>query len=140
MSDRIFIDSNIFIYAKIISNDTSKQKIAQDLISSASNSNGFISTQVIKEVSNVFCKKQIDFNILREYIELFYSIFTVGIVEKRELLKAIDIQERYKLQYYDSLIIGSALEQNCNILYSEEMQHGQVIEEQIKIMNPFADI
>ena len=135
MSDRIFIDSNVFIYAKITSNDISKQKIAQELISSSSDV--VISTQVIKEVSNVFCKKQIDLNILREYIALLYSNFTIKDIDKRDLLKAIDIQERYKLQYYDSLIIASALGHNCTKLYSEDMQHGQVIENTLQITNPF---
>ncbi|SFO87434.1 PIN domain-containing protein [Hydrogenimonas thermophila] len=52
-------------------------------------------------------------------------------------IKAIDIKEKYKLQYYDSLILATALENGCNILYSEDMQHNQIIENQLKIINPF---
>lgn len=52
-------------------------------------------------------------------------------------LKALDIKSRYKLQYYDSLIIATALENVCDILYSEDMQHGLVVDNQLKIINPF---
>ena len=52
-------------------------------------------------------------------------------------IKALKIKEKYKLQYYDCLIIATALENACTILYSEDMQHGQIIENQIKIINPF---
>ena len=52
-------------------------------------------------------------------------------------IRAIKIKEEYKLQFYDSLIIATALENNCNILYSEDMHHGQIIENSLKIINPF---
>ncbi len=43
-------------------------------------------------------------------------------------IKAIKIKKKYKFQYYDSLILATALENNCTILYSENMQHEQIIE------------
>ena len=52
-------------------------------------------------------------------------------------LKAIEIKERYQLQFYDSLILATALENGCNIVYSEDMQNGQVIDNQLTIVNPF---
>ncbi len=55
-------------------------------------------------------------------------------------MDAIDIREKYKFQYYDSLIIATALENKCTILYSEDMQHGQIIERQLKIINPFREL
>ena len=50
--------------------------------------------------------------------------------------KAIEIKHRYQYSYWDSLIIASALESNCSILYSEDMHHGQVIEGRLTIQNP----
>lgn len=52
-------------------------------------------------------------------------------------IKAINIKDKYKFQYYDSLIIATALENGCNTLYTEDMQHNQIIENQLKIINPF---
>ena len=47
--------------------------------------------------------------------------------------------ERYKFSFYDSVIVASALHARCKILYSEDLQHGQVIEKQLRVTNPFED-
>jgi len=47
--------------------------------------------------------------------------------------------EKYKYQYYDSLIIATAIENGCSILYSEDMQHNQNIENKLVIVNPFKE-
>jgi len=47
------------------------------------------------------------------------------------------IVKRYDLQIFDSIIAASALEAGCEILYSEDMQHNLVINERLKIVNPF---
>jgi len=53
---------------------------------------------------------------------------------------ALILKDRYKFSYFDSLIIASALENNCDILYSEDIQHNQIIEDKLKIINPFLKI
>ena len=53
-------------------------------------------------------------------------------------IKAIRIKDRYKLQFYDALIIATALENGCNILFSEDMQHLQIIDEGLTIINPLS--
>ena len=54
-----------------------------------------------------------------------------------EQYRGIEIKEKYKLQFYDSMILATALENGCNILFSEDMQHNQVIEDRLTIINPF---
>jgi len=49
----------------------------------------------------------------------------------------IKVKEKYRYSYYDSVIIASALQNNCTVLYSEEMNHNQVIENSLTIINPF---
>jgi len=49
------------------------------------------------------------------------------------------IKEKYHYSWWDSLILTSALENNCKIVYSEDMQHGQIIENTLKIVNPFLE-
>jgi predicted nucleic acid-binding protein len=63
-----------------------------------------------------------------------FNIFTIN---KRTTEIALDIMNRYKYSYYDSLILSAALGSDCSILYSEDMQHEQVIEKSLKIINPF---
>jgi predicted nucleic acid-binding protein len=51
--------------------------------------------------------------------------------------EALAIAERYSYRIYDALIVASALEARCAILYSEDMQDGQVIDGRLTIRNPF---
>jgi predicted nucleic acid-binding protein len=50
------------------------------------------------------------------------------------------IKERYSYSWWDSLVLASALENDCKIIYSEDMQHGQIIENTLKIVNPFINL
>ena len=73
--------------------------------------------------------------------EKLYQIIDVVLVVPLTLdivMKSWSIKTKYKFSYWDSLIIASALENNCSILYTEDMQDGQVIEESSKIVNPFS--
>lgn len=63
--------------------------------------------------------------------------FNVAIIEPGDLLKAIDLHNRYKYSFWDSLILASALSSECEIVYSEDMQHDQLIEARLRIVNPF---
>jgi predicted nucleic acid-binding protein len=58
-------------------------------------------------------------------------------VSQEILLSASSLRERYSLSYFDSMIVAAALETNSTILYSEDMQDGLVINEQLTIVNPF---
>ena len=53
------------------------------------------------------------------------------------IINALNLKERYKYQFYDCLILATALENSCSILYSEDMQHKQTIEKSLQIINPF---
>lgn len=51
--------------------------------------------------------------------------------------EAVGIAQRYGVGIYDALIVASALEANCDVLYSEDLQDGQLIDGRVKIRNPF---
>jgi predicted nucleic acid-binding protein len=135
MNDKLaFLDTNILVYSYSIS-DKIKYERAIEVMQYNS---CYISTQVISEFCNVLTKKM-RFNSLKiknltSEFDLYFNIFTVN---KNTAEKALDILDRYGYSYYDSLILSSALESNCSILYSEDLQHGQVIENSLKIVNPF---
>ena len=74
---------------------------------------------------------------IQTIIERFTIECTVQPITEKTHLSALTIKERYQFSFYDSLIIASALELDCAVLYSEDMQHGQIIDEQLKITNPF---
>ncbi|MBN2663633.1 MAG: PIN domain-containing protein [Bacteroidales bacterium] len=134
MTDKIFIDTNILVY--LSSTEEQKKEIAKKLI--YSHQNASISTQVLSEFSNVVYRKKIfSSEKLLEFIEIFSKIFKIEIITPITVINAIKIKEKYQLSLWDSMIVSTALENNCNILISEDMQHNQIIENKLKIINPF---
>jgi predicted nucleic acid-binding protein len=134
MSDKIFIDTNILVY--LVKDNTGKAEIISTKIQEKNNS--FISTQVVNEFCNVGLKK-LDFNCadIVFSISKFSEVFTIPEVKLSTIIKALQIKEQYGYSFYDSAIIASALQNNCSILYTEDMQHQQIIENTLTIINPF---
>ena len=132
MNGKFFLDSNVCIYA--FDTDGKKKEKALDLIVS---NQATISTQVLMETANVAGKK-LKFN--QEEIELSIDYITtfclLHLIELPTIKLAFQIKQKYQYTLYDALIVASALESNCNILYTEDMQHGHFID-QMKIINPF---
>lgn len=136
MQDRFFIDTNLLIY--YVSNDASRKAVVKDLL--VDNENIIISSQVITEFVAATVKKQIlSFDDSVKYAKEFLDLFYLGLIDNEAILLSFKIAEQYKYSIWDSLIIASALESNCSALYTEDLQHGQVIEKKLKIINPFAE-
>ena len=132
MKDKIFIDTNILLY--LLSNDKVKKTISKEILGSNYN----ISTQVLNEFSNISIKKfKLLIENIKEIIDKISEETTIFIFSKNTIIDALRLKEKYKFQYYDSLILATALENGCTILYCEDMQHNQIIENQLKIINPF---
>ena len=137
MSDKVFIDTNLLIY--YVGDDIRKKNIVKSLL--LNNEDIVISSQVINEFVAVVMRKNI-LSALQavEYGKEFMNIFEFGIVSKNTIKSAWLILKRYGYSYWDSLIIASALENNCSILYSEDMQSGQIVKNTLKIVNPFSEV
>ncbi len=131
MQDKCFLDTNVLLY--LLSNDERKE-IAKKLLKSEHT----ISIQVLNEFSNVSIGK-LKFSIdkTKEFIDIISNEVIIEIYTKKTILNALDLKKDYNLQFYDALIVATAVESNCNILYSEDMQDGLVINNEIKILNPF---
>lgn len=139
MSDRYFLDTNIIVYA-YESEDLNKQKIAKELIiKGVSNNTASISYQVIQEFVNVATKKfksPIKWSDCQLFIDRSLALIWNVNPNKELIYSAINIAERWKYSFYDSLIIAAALEAGCSTLYSEDLQHKQKIYS-VQIINPF---
>jgi predicted nucleic acid-binding protein len=133
MNDKCFIDTNIFLYA-FSTKDLLKQTIAKEIVLLPYH----ISSQVINESCSNFIKKlHFDENMLASFIGSAYSRYHIVNFSESLFLTGSNIRLKYKYSYYDSLIIAAALESKCTILYSEDMQHKQIIENNLQIINPF---
>ncbi|MBP5451633.1 MAG: PIN domain-containing protein [Treponema sp.] len=137
--EKVFFDTNILVYF-VDGNDTRKQNIAQNLVKKAvQNRNGIISTQSLQEFFNVITKKCLcSKSDAKTLVEMFSEQFPVTQVSVPQIQGAIDICIKHGVSFWDSLILSSANDSGCTIVYSEDMNNGQTIEG-AKILNPFAN-
>jgi predicted nucleic acid-binding protein len=135
---KMFIDTNILIYAFDVSAGK-KHQVASHILNDLWNSGlGVLSTQVLQEFYiNVVQKiqKPIDQKMAQEIIRDLLK-WHVVVNNGDSILDAIDISEKYGYSFWDSLIIEAALTGGVSVLLSEDLQHGQVISG-VTISNPF---
>lgn len=136
MQGSCFIDTNVLIYCYSATEPAKKQKALE-----VSNiEQAIISTQVLKEFSNTLSKKfRIDWGRIEQSVNELATNFMIYINTPRTIQNACSIASKYGFSFYDSLIVESALETKCNILYSEDLQHNQLIEKKLRIINPFVE-
>ena len=139
MSDRYFLDTSIFVYS-LDPIEPRKEEIAQRLITRAVTSGrGVISYQVVQEFMNVALRQ---FQATMSALELERYFFRVLLPMMRIsssaplFLEALRLQARNQLNWYDSLVVAAALEGDCSILYSEDLQHGRRFGD-LTVENPF---
>jgi len=131
MKDKIFVDSNILIY--LFGSDNLKKEIAKGLLKKRPN----ISIQVCNEISNILMKKyKFSPQEVKTILKEILKNTILSQIDNNTIFGALDIKDRYRFSYYDSLILSSAKDLECHILYSEDMQNDQKIGN-LTIINPF---
>lgn len=137
MSGRPFLDTNVLVYAQVVRRglqaDT-RNEIAEHLLREG----GAVSVQVLNEFCDVLSRRfGVPWEAIGERIDAITAVcgqaspLTAGTTQA-----ALSITKRYGFRIYDSLIVASARNAGCNVLYSEDLQHGQEIEG-VRIVNPF---
>ena len=139
MSGKSFLDTNIFIYG-YDSRDPVKQSIADNLVRSlAIDAEAVISYQVIQEFFNWALVKgpvKMPHDDAQHYLATTFRPPHVVPPSIGLVSDAIRLQDRYRLSWYDSLIVSAAQHGGCKILYSEDLQHGQQFGA-VTVKNPF---
>jgi predicted nucleic acid-binding protein len=132
MPDRkAFIDTNILLY--LLSSDVEKANQAEEIIKKG----GQISVQVLNEMANVTLRKlAMPWQEVNEVLALIRAVCPVEplTIDTHDIGRRV--AERYKLSVYDAMIAASAILAGCDILYSEEMHDGLLIDNQLRICNP----
>lgn len=131
---KVFIDTNILLYAYSSSEIAKKEKVLllleNEMIS--------LSTHVTNEFIWVMSRKfNVGMDSLRLIVSNLFELYEVSLLNQSNILKAIDISAEFKFSYWDSLMVSSALAANCKVFYTEDLQHGQVIENRLEVTNPF---
>lgn len=127
-----FADTNVVLYAT--SPDPRRADIALGLIEN----DLVISVQVLNEAANVMSRKWK--RPWAETLDLLAGLRSqcrVVPVDENTHQAGIEIAMRYQFSIYDSMIVAAALLSKCDVLYSEDMHHGLVVERQLTIVNPF---
>jgi predicted nucleic acid-binding protein len=130
-----FVDTNIWLYGFIEADETDKSKVARELIRAC---HPVLSVQVINEVCvNLIKKAGFSEGQIQELIKSFYEKYSVVELDQDLLLHASKLRQSYALSFWDSLVISSALIAGVQTLYTEDFQHGQVINQTLRVLNPF---
>ena len=137
MSGRVFLDTNIFLYADDLDAGP-KREVAREILRDAFTSGtGVLSTQVLQEYFVVATRKLgVDAAVASRKVELMATLDVVRI-EVAEILAAIDLHRLHSFSLWDALIVRCAATAGCSRLLSEDMQVGRVISG-VRIDNPFA--
>ena len=127
-----FFDTSVLLY--LLSDDS----VRADRIETLLAARGVISVQVLNEFAVVALRKlRMPLNEVREILDTIRAVCTVEPITVETHDRGLAVFERYKFSLYDSILVGAALISGAKILYSEDLQRGQVIDNQLRVANPF---
>ena len=127
-----FFDTNVLLY--LLSGEDAKADQAEELIAGG----GVVSVQVLNEFAAVASRKLgMAWAEIREILVQLRGICRTVPLDVETNEGGLDLAERWRLPFYDALIVASALRTGCTVLYSEDFQEGRVFEEQLTVRNPF---
>jgi len=136
-NEYIFLDTNILIYAHS-RNDEQKFKIAEFLLGEKlKGSKIFVSVQIVNEFYSVMSKYKMPHSKIKKCVKDLSIYANIKSISFDTVKLTFYIKEKYHYSWWDSVVLASALENGCKIIYSEDMQHGQIIENTLEVLNPF---
>jgi predicted nucleic acid-binding protein len=139
MSDRFFLDTNIFVYSFDRSAAVKSRKAAQLIRKALTTQKGIISYQVVQEFFNVALRKfsqPMKAADAEQYLGIVFRPL-LGVHSSQALYaEALHLQAKSGLPWYDSLIVSAAIQAQCDFLFTEDLQHGQRFGT-LQVANPF---
>lgn len=133
--NEVAIDTNILVYLYNVSDET-KRSISEELLTLTP----VVGAQVISESEYLNVTRRLlnlpKADILTRCAKVFAQC-TIVPTRQTTLDLALKVLRRYDFQLFDSLIVAAALESGCTKLYTEDMQHGLLVENRLRILNPF---
>lgn len=139
MSDRFFLDTNIFVYSFDRSAPAKSRKATQLIRRALTTQKGVVSYQVVQEFFNVALRKFSSPMAMADAEQYLGTVFRplLSVHSSQALYaEALRIQANGGFAWYDSLIVAAALQAKCDLLYTEDLQHGRRLGE-LQIANPF---
>jgi predicted nucleic acid-binding protein len=136
MRDRVFLDTNVLVYLYSNSEPAKRSIVA----STVERHDPVVSTQVLSEFANVMIRKlRLPADAIGRAIDEITAACELVLVTPATVRAALQICERYRYAFFDSQVLAAAIAADVRTLYSEDLQHGQVVEE-VTIVSPFAPV
>lgn len=139
MNARFFLDTNIFVYS-FDQNAAAKARRAMELIrDGATTRKGVVSYQVVQEFFNVALRRfQVPMGIVEaeQYLNTIFRPMLSVHSSPSLFTEALQLNHTHRIGWYDSLIVASAIEGGCSLLFTEDLNHGQKFGS-VQIQNPF---
>ena len=139
MSDRFFLDTNIFVYS-FDQRSAAKAPRAKQLIREAlTTQKGVISYQVVQEFFNVALKRfsqPMHAADAEQYLSTVFRPLLVVHSSQALYAEALHLHAQSGLSWYDALIVSAAIQARCDLLFTEDLQHGQRFGT-LQVRNPF---
>ena len=127
-----FFDTNVLLY--LVSANPGKADLAETTIAGG----GHLSVQVLNEFVSVARRKAgLDWREIEEVLESVRQICRVHSLTVETHDAARGLAQKHGLNFYDALIVASALLAGCDVLYTEDLQHGQLFDQSLQVLNPF---
>jgi predicted nucleic acid-binding protein len=139
MSGRFFLDTNIFVYSFDAASPRKARRASELIESGIATGKGIVSYQVVQEFFNVALRKfshPMSATDAEQYLGTVFRPLLSVHSSTAMFLEGLQLTEQHRLAWYDSLIVAAATQTECELLYSEDLQHGQRFGE-LQIRNPF---
>jgi predicted nucleic acid-binding protein len=135
MTDKIMIDTNILVYA-YLSADSDKHGKAIAFLNGLINKEVYISTQVLSEVYSALKKNGVANADISYYIDYCIKKYNVLSVTVDEIQTCLSVRDKCNYSYWDCLILATAINNECTLVYSEDMQDRHILFNGVEIHNP----
>ena len=139
--ERQFIDTNVLVYAHDLSAGEKNTRAGRLIEELWETHQGCLSIQVLQEFYVTVTRKVPQPLAVTRATQIitdlgFWHIHTPGVTD---ILRAIDIQQKNRISFWDALVLQSALALGCKVVWSEDLNSGQLYDE-VKVINPFVDL
>lgn len=138
MNGNCFVDTNVLVYAHDRSAEEKHKRAARIVEELWESGRGVISTQVLQELCVALRKKTrppLASGEIRAVLQDF-ARWRVIVNTAESALEALELELRYRINYWDALILSAAEQGGCEVLYSEDMSAGQHYGS-VLVLNPF---
>ena len=135
-----FLDTNIFVYALLASEPLKKQRALQLMEQALASHLGCTSYQVIQEFANVATRKFpqcFTTDECKQFIDAAMQPLNRVSSSPALINAALDLQSETHYSFYDSLVLAAALQAGADVLYTQDLQHNQLVGGTLRIVNPF---